>query len=126
MATKNRYDFLEESLGDMNEENTLSIDKTSTELEQNVIRNKSKSAEKKAPKLFNKSQKEERNLESYTPQIRKLIRRVETDEFPNLDSSMRFDKETIKSLKAVCGELDIAAYKVVTILIRDFLQKYKE
>lgn len=123
---KNKYDFLEQSLGDMNEENTQSIDKTSTELEQNVIKNKSKSVDKKVPKLYNQPKKEERNLENFSPQIRKLIRRVETEDFPNLDASMRFDKETIKNLKAVCGDLDVTTYKVVTILIRDFLQKYKE
>ena len=126
MAKKHNYDFLEESLGNMNEENTLSIDKTSTELEQNVIKNNSKTKGEKVPKLYNQPKKEERNLENYTPQMRKLIRRIETEDFPNLDASMRLDKETVKNIKAVCGELDVTTYKLVTILIRDFIQKYKE
>lgn len=120
---KKKFDYLEDSLADLNEATSLSIETKALELEEN-IRNSNKEAVAPIARLGTARKKEVVELENYPPHVRKLLKRIENEDFAPLEMSMRFDKETMHKLKSICVELNVSSYKVVTLLIRDFIEKY--
>lgn len=129
MSTKDKFAFLEESIGDMNETNTSSIETKANELQQTVIKNaypREPMAKQTVIKPKLSSKPVEKSFDHLTPAIRKIIKKAESETVANLDTSMRFEKATMHQLKSISVELDIAAYKIVTVLIKDFIEKYKE
>ena len=142
MAKKNFGAFFENSLGDLGENSTI-ITK-SNELESVLNSGAEKTddnnidvpspifSEKTQPVTIKKDTKDsslklrkEKIRENLPVGLRKILKKADAvNDEPN--GSIRLNKEIIKELKISCIKFDVPAYKIVSILIQEFLEKNRD
>ena len=125
MAKKDFGNFFENSLGDLGENSTIKA--KSNELENVLNSNPEERESDLSPHYSPKKEsslklRKEKIRENLPPALRKTLKKADaiSDES---NGSIRLNKEIIQELKIAAIKLEVPAYKVVTVLIQEFLKK---